>query len=122
MNVFLGFGCWPTWRFFPFQLPINNEINFAPADVFLLLILPLAAASLKYCKPAWTAWHFALPLVFIIGTFFCALRNGSLSRYVWLTKDVGLLLLLFSYLTITSVATDWDQVRQILRVFTLSVR
>jgi len=117
----LGFLVLAYVALLPFQLPINNEINFAPADVFLLLILPLAAASLKYCKPAWSAWHSALPLVFIISTFFCALRNGSLSRYVWLNKDVGLLLLLFSYLTITSVATDWEQVRQILRVFTLSV-
>src|SRR5438094_2221158 len=66
----LGFLVLAYVALLPFQLPINNEINFAPADVFLLLILPLAAASLKYCKLAWSAWHSALPLVFIISTFF----------------------------------------------------
>src|SRR5206468_12505279 len=43
----LGFLVLAYVALLPFQLPINNEINFAPADVFLLLILPLAAADRK---------------------------------------------------------------------------
>ena len=38
-----------------------------------------------------------------------------------LNKDVGLLLLILSYAAITSVVADWDQVRYILRLFTISV-
>jgi hypothetical protein len=60
-------------------------------------------------------------MVFAASTFVTALNVGTLSNYVWLNKDVGLLLLILSYAAITSVATDWGQVRCILGLFTISV-
>ena len=46
---------------------------------------------------------------------------GELDRYELLNKDAGLLLPFLSYAAITSVVTNWDDLRQILRVFTVSV-
>ena len=45
----------------PFQFEAGNGMNFAPADCLMLLVLLLAAGQLKYRKPAWTIWHFAIP-------------------------------------------------------------
>jgi O-antigen ligase len=50
-----------------------------------------------------------------------ALRFGVLNRYELLNKDAGLLLPFLSYAAITSSITDWDDLRHILRMFTLSV-
>src|SRR5437870_997054 len=81
----------------PFQIPISSNINAAPADVFLLLILVLAPGLLRYRKPVWTIWHVALLMAFAASTFVTALNVGTVSNYVWLNKDVGLLLLIVSY-------------------------
>jgi len=105
----------------PFQIPVNHEMSFAPADIFLFLILVLAPGQLKYRKAVWTIWHLTLLLVFAIASFVTALSVGSLSSYVWLNKDVGLLFLILGYAAITSAAAEWDQVRRLLRVFTLSI-
>ena len=56
----------------PFQIPVNNRLNVAPADIFLALILVLTPGSLKFRKHAWTIWHFGLLLVFGIGGFLTA--------------------------------------------------
>jgi putative inorganic carbon (HCO3(-)) transporter len=105
----------------PFQFEAGNGMNFAPSDCLLLLVLLLAAGQLKYRKPAWTIWHFGIPATFAVGSLVAALRFGGIDRYELLNKDAGLLLPFLSYLAITSSITDWDQLRHILRVFTLSV-
>src|SRR5579864_893141 len=105
----------------PYQFPVGTAINFAPADCCVLLVLLLAPGQLKYRKPAWTIWHLGLVLTFVAGSFLSALRTGELSRYDLLNKDLGLLLLLLGYAAVTSVVTDWADLRRILRVFTLSV-
>src|SRR2546425_10387442 len=68
----------------PFQIPINDNLNAAPADVFLFLILVLAPGLLKYRKPVWAIWHVALLMVFATSTFVTSLNVGVLSNYVWL--------------------------------------
>jgi O-antigen ligase len=105
----------------PFQFEAGNGMNFAPADCLMLLVLLLAAGQLKYRKPAWTIWHFGIPAIFAAGSLVAALRFGGIDRYELLNKDAGLLLPFLSYLAITSAITDWDQLRHVLRVFTLSV-
>jgi putative inorganic carbon (hco3(-)) transporter len=105
----------------PYQFSIGTLLNFAPADCCLLLALLLAPGQLKYRKPAWTIWHLGLVLTFVAGSFLSVLRTGELSRYELLNKDFGLLLLLLGYAAVTSVVTDWGDLRHILRVFTLSV-
>ena len=105
----------------PYQFEVANRMNFAPADCLMLLVLLLAAGQLKYRKPAWTIWHFGIPLIFAAGSLVAALRFGVLDRYELYNKDAGLVLPFLSYAAITSAITDWDDVRRILRVFTLSV-
>src|SRR5690348_6522480 len=105
----------------PFQFEVARMINLAPSDCILPLILLLAPGQMKYRKPAWTIWHLGLVMVFAISSFVYALRSGELNRYELVNKDVGLLLLFLSYAAITSTVFEWQDLRRILRVFTLSV-
>jgi putative inorganic carbon (hco3(-)) transporter len=105
----------------PYQFGVEKHFNFAPADCLLALVLVLAAGQLKYRKQVWTVWHFAIACVFVSGSFVAALRFGTIDRYELLNKDAGLLLPFLSYAAITSAVVDWDDIRYILRVFTLSV-
>ena len=52
----------------PYQFQVAKKINFAPADLAMVLVILLAAGQLKYSKPAWTVWHFGIVIVFIIGS------------------------------------------------------
>jgi putative inorganic carbon (hco3(-)) transporter len=107
--------------FLPFQFQIGSGINFAPADCFIILLLLLAPGQLKYRPALWSIWHFAILATFAIGTLVAVLRFGVLDRYELLNKDAGLLVPFLSYLAITSSIAGWDDLRRILRVFTLSV-
>jgi len=105
----------------PFQFQVGNGINFAPADCLLVLVLLLAAGQLKYRTAAWTAWHFGIILTFAAGSLVAAVRFGRLDRYELINKDAGLILPFLSYAAIMSAVVTWENVRHILRLFTLSV-
>jgi putative inorganic carbon (HCO3(-)) transporter len=105
----------------PYLFEVGNQMNFAPSDCFLLLVILLAAAQLKYRRSAWTIWHVGILLTFAFGSLVAALRFGDLDRYELLNKDAGLLLPFLSYAAITSTVADWDDLRRILRIFTVSV-
>ena len=105
----------------PYLFEVGPRLNFAPADCFLVLVLVLGAAQLKLRRSAWTIWHAGILLTFALGSLVAALSFGELDRYELLNKDAGLLLPFLSYAAITSLVTSWEDVRQILRVFTLSV-
>jgi putative inorganic carbon (HCO3(-)) transporter len=105
----------------PYQFEMGNGMNFAPSDCLMLLVLLLAVGQLKYRKPVWTMWHFAIPAIFAVGSLVAALRFGVIDRYELFNKDAGLLLPFLSYAAITSAITEWEDLRRILRVFTISV-
>jgi O-antigen ligase len=105
----------------PYQFEVTRGLNFAPADVALLLMIVLAGGQLRYSKPLWSFWHFAIAGTLAIGSLVAVLRFGKLEQYELLNKNVGLLLPFLSYAAITSSITDWDDLRRILRVFTVSV-
>ncbi|HWY49788.1 MAG TPA: O-antigen ligase family protein [Bryobacteraceae bacterium] len=105
----------------PYLFQVGDRLNFAPSDCFLLLVPLLAATQLKYRGSAWPIWHIGILLIFALGSFVAVLRFGQLDRYELLNKDAGLLLPFLSYAAITSIVTEWEDVRRILRVFTLSV-
>ena len=107
--------------FLPYQFQTGDGINFAPADCFLLLLLILGAGQLKYRRDAWSIWHFGIALIFVAGSLVAALRFGTISRYELVNKDAGLLLPLLSYAAVTSWIADWEDLRYLLRLFTLSV-
>jgi hypothetical protein len=105
----------------PYLFEVSDRLNFAPSDCFLLLVLLLAAAQLKYRRSAWSIWHVGILLTFALGSFVAALRFGELDRYELLNKDAGLLLPFLSYAAITSTVTEWEDLRRILRIFIFSV-
>ena len=105
----------------PFQFEMGNGMNFAPSDCFLVLVILLAAGQLKYRKPAWAVWHFAIGVVFALGSLVAVLRFGALEPYELFNKDAGLVLPFLSYLAVTSSIIEWDDLRHILRVFAGSV-
>jgi O-antigen ligase len=105
----------------PYQFEVSDRINFAPADVFLLLVLVLAPHQLKYRSMAWTGWHLAIALTICIGALVAAMRFGTIARYELFNKGAGLLLPFLSYVAITSWVTGWEDVRRMLRVFVLGV-
>ncbi|HLH44891.1 MAG TPA: O-antigen ligase family protein [Bryobacteraceae bacterium] len=105
----------------PYQFEVERQLHLAPSDSFLLLALALAAGRWKYRKPAWTIWHFAIALTFVMGTLLIALRNGRIERYELFNKDVGLLLPFVSYAAVTSAVASWTDLRRILKVFVLGV-
>ena len=105
----------------PYLFEVGPRLNFAPADCLLVLVLVLAAAQLKLRRSAWTVWHVGILLTFALGSLVAALSFGELDRYELLNKDAGLLLPFLSYAAITSLVTNWEDLRQLLRVFTLSV-
>jgi len=105
----------------PYLFEVGNRLNFAPADCFLLLVILLAIAQLKYRRSAWTIWHVAILLIFAFGSLVAALKFGELDRYELFNKDAGLLLPFLSYAAITSAVDGWDDLRRILRIFTVSV-
>jgi O-antigen ligase len=105
----------------PFQFEVGNKLNFAPADCLLLLVLILAPGQLVFRRPAWSAWHVAIPAVFAISSIVAVLHFGELDAYELFNKDAGLVLPFLSYAAITSMVTDWDDLRLVLRVFAASV-
>ena len=105
----------------PFQFQVTKGVNFAPSDCLMLLVLLFAAGQLKYRTAVWSIWHFGIPIIFAVGSLVAAVRFGALDRYELLNKDAGLLLPFLSYIAITSSINDWQDLRRIMRVFTLSV-
>jgi putative inorganic carbon (hco3(-)) transporter len=105
----------------PYQFETGSGMNFAPSDCFLILAILLGAGRLHYLKPAWTIWHYAIPLTFAVGSLTAALRFGGLTRYELLNKFAGLLLPFLSYAAITTIVTGWADLRRVLRVFVIGV-
>ncbi len=105
----------------PYQFEVGQGMNFAPADCLLVLVLLLSAGRLQYRKPAWTIWHLGIVLTFVTGSLVAALRFGTLTRYEFLNKDLGLLLPFLCYAAITTAVAEWADLRRLLRFFTLGV-
>ena len=105
----------------PYQFEVAYRINFSPADVLLLLAFLLAVGRLKYCQPAWSVWHFAIAMTFVMGSLVAAMRVGTVDAFELLHKDAGLLLPVLSYMVFTSCIGGWDDLRRILRVFVIGV-
>ncbi len=105
----------------PFQIQLARYLRIAPADLFVLLALFLAAHQLRYRRHAWSVWHLGLLLSFACGCLLASLRFGHLDSYVLLNKSAGLVVLMMSYLVITSAASGWSRIRRMLRLFVLSV-
>ncbi len=110
--------------FLPVQFITGDGIGFrfAPSDVFLFFYVVLAFPTLrKFRAPVWNGWHAAVLLSFAAATLTGAIRHGEVTRYVLFNKDFGLLVLFVAYSVLSSEATSWRRIREMLRLFILSV-
>ncbi len=107
----------------PVQVPLivaggtGRDVNFAPSDAVLVLAVLLVGGSLRMRREMWSAWHFALPILFAASI----VLGGALTRYALANKLLGMLVLLGSYLMITSFVRTWRDVRLVLTVLVASV-
>ena len=105
----------------PIQIEIAVDFRVAPADLCVLLAALPLTVRLRYRTKAWSFWHMGILLTFAVGSFLAILASGGLSRYLFVNKDLGLLLLFLTYMVVTSAITEWKQVRLVLQVFVWSV-
>lgn len=118
---FLGWLLAGYAAFLPVQYDTGIGFRFAPADLFLLLFLTFGIGWFRFAQINWSFWHLGMLLVFQTGTLVAVLKNGYVSQYALIQKDIGLLALFAAYTVIAAFATDWSRIRWILRVFILSV-
>jgi putative inorganic carbon (hco3(-)) transporter len=100
---------------------VSGSLRLAPSDGVLMLAVLLAATKFRIRIRAWSFWQPATCVVFTVASLSAALQQGSLSRYIYLNKDIGLLVLFVGYAMVTTIATDWQELRKVLKVFIWSV-
>ncbi len=105
----------------PYLFNVGDRMNFAPADIFLAVAMLTAVSQMRFRPLAWSQCHLGIAFLFVMGSMVAVSRYGDLDRYELLNKDAGLLLPFLSYLLITSVVANWNDLRWVLRIFTLSV-
>jgi putative inorganic carbon (hco3(-)) transporter len=105
----------------PIQFRSPFGLRVAPSDLFLLLTLLLGFARLKVIRPTVSVWHYALLAVFAVATFVAVLRNGHVTSYAVLQKDLGMLVLFAGYLVLVQQASSWERIRSMLRIFIFGV-
>jgi hypothetical protein len=96
-----------------------GSLNVAPSDGVLLLAAIVTMTSFRLRLRAWSFWHPGICLAFAVSTLVAATNIGSLNRYIYLNKDLGLLVLCLGYAMITSAAQTWDDIRRLLEVLRL---
>jgi putative inorganic carbon (HCO3(-)) transporter len=106
----------------PYQYQGAAEmISYSASDIILVLIAVLEFPNLRYRRELWSPWQYALLALFAVSTLTVAIREGSLQRYVYLNKDIGLLILFLAYAFLTSAAKNWHTIRMVMRAFVVSV-
>ncbi len=105
----------------PYQYAIQDHLRIGIADAFLAMYLMLHAGSMRLRREAWSFWQYAMILLFVMGLFVIALRQGYVTQYEVLNKMVGLLTLVAAYIALTTEAENWWSLRQVMRVFVLGV-
>ena len=105
----------------PIQIPLlesgGRDINLAPSDLVLAFALVALLPQIRFRPGVWSVWHFALPIVLTANLALV----GVFSRYAVFNKTLGLLILLAAYALLTTVTVDFDDIRQLVRTFVLSV-
>ncbi len=106
----------------PYQYQGSAEmISYSASDIILVLIAVLEFPNLRYRRELWSPWQYALLALFAASTLSVAVREGSLPRYVYLNKDIGLFILFLAYAFLTSAARNWHSIRMVMRAFIVSV-
>jgi len=105
------------WAFFlPVQLPAFTEgqdLSFALSDLVLVAGLAITFSSLTLRRGIWSPWHFAIPICLALSALFV----GPLNRYSVANKVLGMVVLLATYLFITSNVWTWSEIARVVRAF-----
>lgn len=107
-----------------FLLPVQFDVGparAAPSDAFILAYAALGLGRIRPHARTWSVWHSALILVFFVGVFQAAVRDGTLTSYVLVNKTIGLAVLFLTYAILASEARSWDAIRWMLRLFVIAV-
>ncbi len=105
----------------PIQVGTISGIRLAPSDLFLLLILFIGLGKLKLRRIVFSEWHYALLFLFMFGSAIALLWNGELSTYALLQKDIGLLVLMATYIVFTTAVDRWEKLVRLLTIFIWSI-
>ena len=113
----LGLTLVCVWAFLlPIQLPgisEDQDLNLALSDFVLIAGLAVTFPILRLRPRVWSIWHLAMPMYLA----FSAVVLGPLTRYSVANKVVGMVVLLASYLFVSSVVHTWDEVARVVRAF-----
>lgn len=105
----------------PTQFDFGGAFRLAPSDLFLMLGLFAAGLRLKIDRRQFSSWHWGMLLIFIFASFVSIWRNGFITKYALLQKDVGFILLLLTYIMLIQAVDSWERLYGMLRIFLLSV-
>lgn len=105
----------------PIQFQTGIGIRFAPSDGCLLFILLLGLGQLKLRSEAWSSWHFGMVIIFCVATYVSIIEYGYLSRYAFIQKDIGFLVLIVGYVVLTTYLDSWSKLRWAMKLFLMSV-
>lgn len=105
----------------PVQIDIGGAFRIAPSDLFLIVGLLAAGLHLRLNSRQFSSWHWGMLFIFILSSCVSIWRNGFITKYALLQKDVGFILLLLTYILLIQAVDSWDRLYQLLRAFLMSV-
>lgn len=105
----------------PFLVEVDTAVRVGIADAFLFLYVLFNAGNMKVVRNAWSFWHLAMAVSFVIALMGTALREGALSSYSLLNKSIGFCVLMLTYLVLTSELRSWRRIIKAMRVFVIVV-
>lgn len=105
----------------PVQVDIGGAFRIAPSDLFVVLGLFAAGFHLRVDPRQFSSWHWAMLFIFVLASFVSIWRNGFITQYALLQKDIGFILLLLTYIILTQAVDSWERLYTLLRFFLISV-
>lgn len=105
----------------PVQIDIGGAFRIAPSDLFLMIGLFAAGFHLRVDPRQFSSWHWAMLFIFVLASFVSIWRNGFITQYALLQKDIGFILLLLTYIMLTQAVDSWERLYTMLRLFLISV-
>lgn len=105
----------------PFLVEVDTAVRIGIADAFLFLYVLFNAGTMRVVRNAWSFWHVAMAVSFVVALMGTALREGALSSYSLLNKAIGFGVLMLTYLVLTSEFRSWRRIIKALRVFVIVV-
>lgn len=104
----------------PVQVPLSDNLRFAPADLCIVGYLALRAHRLRIDRRDWTVWHALLVAVVAAGALVGQLRFG-LDGTTLVAKVLGLGLLFAGLACVLDFLRDVERICWLFRLYSISV-